>query len=493
MKTSQNIIKTCLISFAAILTLCQVCFSQTDTVLIVGRTTNGKGTPLPGVLVSLAKRKVFVTSDSGGYFTVTNRTGVLPYGKNRQDIPIKFINNCLVLSLSVPGPVNISLTNSAGKTVKTIADGMFQKGSRTFNIMEILSRGHACGVYFLRCRTGASENIYRLLFTKTGISFPRLYKLNLQQPLAKQTQSSSDLSDTVYFFKTGYISKKINITQYQENLGDISLNRGGLEIIHPSPGKHETFTILDTMMVVVKMDPEDYYAVNLDWKMNSVAYATSSYWTPLQLLSPPLPGKDSMRIVVPVQYSYNNTNYFSCSNACRIRARTVEDASIFAISDSFSTVPEAPRVGEFRFIGILIGLGYYEDSTSKTSYVNYLGQSGYFYCREAAREVLVAQKNSFSITTIDCGPSADNAAFKYDSLVNNKGPFSKAFVSFDKKDAWFYCDDTTTGFFCMAYAHFGKFVFVISGFNGFNSSQAVFEISEIVLRKIKERYDSLIK
>jgi poly(3-hydroxybutyrate) depolymerase len=230
-----------------------------QTINLRGVVSNKAGKPINKAIVTLSGQGLKDTTGTDGKYLIFNGTPVIMPLLVPQNEVIVLDKGFLEFSLPEPSPVSIEVFDIKGKFLKKEAQKSVSTGFYRFDIREIAP---AAEVLIVKASIGCKDIAFRYLPLSNKRSVITTQPDNSSNN-AGQLSKIAVVGDTLKTAATGYSTKSIAITTYNQEL-NITLDTIGGDGAKPSAGCGKPKTIADSVRVslsgryYILVIPKDY-------------------------------------------------------------------------------------------------------------------------------------------------------------------------------------------------------------------------------------------
>jgi poly(3-hydroxybutyrate) depolymerase len=215
-----------------------------QTINLRGIVSNKAGKPINKAIVVLAGQSLKDTTGTDGKYQISNGTPVIMPLLIPQNEVIVLDKGFLEFSLPEPSPVSVSVFDIKGKLLKKEMQKSASTGFYRFSMKEIAP---SAKVLIVKASIGSNEVSFRYLPLNTKRSvITAASDIVSNEP--GQLSKITVVGDTLKTAATGYTSKSIPITSYNQEL-NITLDTVGGGGAKPSAGCGKAKTIADSVRV----------------------------------------------------------------------------------------------------------------------------------------------------------------------------------------------------------------------------------------------------
>jgi lysophospholipase L1-like esterase len=233
---------------------------------VTGVVINQAGAPLSGVVVTLVTEGSTVNTDVAGQFTLlaqgstSLKSGVSP-------IRIGMVNGALEFSLPQSVRGSLRTLDIHGKQINSLP--LHQLNAGTHQYSPLGNNPVAPGIYVVQYQLGSDQGMIRLAVTNSAGKSNGLFH-SARNVLRLTPQGALD---SVSFTKAGYASKRVGITDYAADLGNVTLATE-VSTCTPTTGGWQTCAANDPKVRIVgRSNIANPLRPSISWSGSAIQFA----------------------------------------------------------------------------------------------------------------------------------------------------------------------------------------------------------------------------
>jgi len=197
--------------------------------LLSGRVVDGAGKGIADVEARLAILGFSVTTDTGGAFEIDTPTGVLPQARLHSGPPQAGVDRGMlrVAAGAERASVRADLYDLHGRRVAVVFDGVVEAGAAVERALVREEMRLAKGTYIVKVDVNGQGASHKMMHMGSFTAAP--------STIARGLAKAAAVVDTLLLAKQGCAQKKVEISAWNVDLGDIVLACGG--VLPPEPPK----------------------------------------------------------------------------------------------------------------------------------------------------------------------------------------------------------------------------------------------------------------
>jgi hypothetical protein len=197
--------------------------SSTQTINLKGTISSTKGKAIAGAKVTLSKKKLTVTTDSKGAYSIISETSVLmPDAVSSKTDMISLRKSSIIVDLVKPAAVKIEMFDMKGNLLRKIVDQPSSAGSFRFE-MGVQPINSAMTV--VRVTAGSAFSTFRYIPLKND--FQLATTSSMITLTGEKLSKVAVVVDTLQVSASGYMTKTVTVSSY-ETTQNITLDTNGL-------------------------------------------------------------------------------------------------------------------------------------------------------------------------------------------------------------------------------------------------------------------------